>query len=112
MMTSENEKVDWNFAQVELLEKQGVDLKAEMEKKLMNLEEQYRKEKETADQLFEEQRKVMKSFNDTMMIPWSRAILMFYLLLRRLSSNRKIVFHIHNIILVWFSRWLFEIARK
>lgn len=57
-MTSENEKVDWNFAQVELLEKQGVDLKAEMEKKLMNLEEQYRKEKETADQLFEEQRKV------------------------------------------------------
>lgn len=59
MMTSENEKVDWNFAQVELLEKQGVDLKAEMEKKLVNLEEQYRKEKETADQLFEEQRKVL-----------------------------------------------------
>lgn len=52
------ETVDWNFAQIELLEKQGVDLKAEMEKRLMNLEEQYRKEKETADQLFEEQRKV------------------------------------------------------
>ncbi|KAG5887027.1 hypothetical protein JTB14_008380 [Gonioctena quinquepunctata] len=57
MITSENEKVDWNFAQIELLEKQGVDLKAEMEKKLVTLEEQYRKEKETADQLFEEQRK-------------------------------------------------------
>lgn len=52
------ETVDWNFAQIELLEKQGVDLKAEMEKRLMTLEEQYRKEKETADQLFEEQRKV------------------------------------------------------
>ncbi|CAH1972059.1 unnamed protein product [Acanthoscelides obtectus] len=57
MMTSENEKVDWNFAQIELLEKQGVDLRVEMEKKLMGLEEQYRKEKEEADQLFEEQRK-------------------------------------------------------
>lgn len=58
MISSESEKVDWDFAQVELLEKQGVDLKAEMEKKLITLEEQYRKEKETADQLFEEQRKV------------------------------------------------------
>ncbi|CAH1116318.1 unnamed protein product [Phaedon cochleariae] len=57
MMTSETENVDWNFAQIELLEKQGVDLKAEMKKKLVLLEEQYRKEKETADQLFEEQRK-------------------------------------------------------
>lgn len=52
------EKVDWNFAQIELLEKQGVDLKVEMEKRLVTLEEQYKKEKETADQLFEEQRKV------------------------------------------------------
>ncbi|XP_060522820.1 kinesin-like protein unc-104 isoform X1 [Cylas formicarius] len=49
--------VDWNFAQTELLEKQGVDLKAEMAKKLVTLEEQYRKEKEAADQLFDEQRK-------------------------------------------------------
>ncbi|XP_030745342.1 kinesin-like protein unc-104 isoform X3 [Sitophilus oryzae] len=51
------ETVDWNFAQNELLEKQGVDLKAEMQKKLVTLEEQYRKEKEAADQLFDEQRK-------------------------------------------------------
>lgn len=49
---------DWNFAQVELLEKQGIDLKAEMDKRLLVLEEQFRKEKEEADQLFEEQRKV------------------------------------------------------
>uniref|UniRef100_A0AAR5QE16 Kinesin-like protein unc-104 n=1 Tax=Dendroctonus ponderosae TaxID=77166 RepID=A0AAR5QE16_DENPD len=51
------ETVDWNFAQIELLEKQGIDLKAEMQKKLVNLEEQYRKEKEAADQAFDEQRK-------------------------------------------------------
>ncbi|CAG9774040.1 unnamed protein product [Ceutorhynchus assimilis] len=51
------ETVDWNFAQNELLEKQGVDLKAEMQKKLVTLEEQYRKEKELADQAFNEQRK-------------------------------------------------------
>lgn len=56
------ETVDWNFAQIELLEKQGIDLKAEMEKRLMVLEEQFRKEKETADQLFEEQRKVKLKF--------------------------------------------------
>ncbi|CAL1684832.1 unnamed protein product [Lasius platythorax] len=53
-----NEPVaDWDFAQVELLEKQGIDLKVEMEKRLLVLEEQFRKEKEEADQLFEEQRK-------------------------------------------------------
>ncbi|XP_031354518.1 kinesin-like protein unc-104 isoform X5 [Photinus pyralis] len=55
---TENENnVDWNFAQIELLEKQGIDLKAEMEKRLLKMEEDFRKEKETADQLFEEQRK-------------------------------------------------------
>lgn len=48
---------DWDFAQGELLEKQGIDLKAEMDKRLLVLEEQFRKEKEEADQLFEEQRK-------------------------------------------------------
>ncbi|XP_014215863.1 kinesin-like protein unc-104 isoform X3 [Copidosoma floridanum] len=51
------ETVDWNFAQIELLEKQGIDLKVEMDKRLLVLEEQFRKEKEEADQLFEEQRK-------------------------------------------------------
>lgn len=55
---NENENnVDWNFAQIELLEKQGIDLKVEMEKRLMKMEEDFKKEKETADQLFEEQRK-------------------------------------------------------
>ncbi|KAL1122335.1 hypothetical protein AAG570_003740 [Ranatra chinensis] len=51
------EIVDWDFAQIELLEKQGIDLKQEMNKRLLALEEQFRKEKENADQLFEEERK-------------------------------------------------------
>uniref|UniRef100_A0A1B6CXY8 PH domain-containing protein n=1 Tax=Clastoptera arizonana TaxID=38151 RepID=A0A1B6CXY8_9HEMI len=51
------ENVDWNFAQIELLEKQGIDLKQEMKTRLCALEEQYRKEKQTADEAFEEQRK-------------------------------------------------------
>uniref|UniRef100_A0AAG5DP86 Kinesin-like protein unc-104 n=1 Tax=Anopheles atroparvus TaxID=41427 RepID=A0AAG5DP86_ANOAO len=51
------EIADWNFAQCELLEKQGIDLKAEMEKRLQSLEEQYKREKRAADQEFEEQRK-------------------------------------------------------
>jgi kinesin family member 1 len=53
----EAEVVDWDFAQVELLEKQGIDLKHEMGKRLVVLEEQFRREKEVADQQFEEQRK-------------------------------------------------------
>lgn len=49
--------VDWTFAQMELLEKQGIDLKKEMEQKLISLEEQYRKEKAEADLTFEEAKK-------------------------------------------------------
>lgn len=52
------ETVDWNFAQVELLENQGIDLKAEMKKRLLVLEEQFRKDKEETVQRFEKQRKV------------------------------------------------------
>ncbi|EFB18906.1 hypothetical protein PANDA_019178, partial [Ailuropoda melanoleuca] len=40
-----SEPVDWNFAQKELLEQQGIDIKLEMEKRLQDLENQYRKEK-------------------------------------------------------------------
>ncbi|XP_032596790.1 kinesin-like protein unc-104 isoform X10 [Drosophila grimshawi] len=54
---ADTQQVDWNFAQCELLEKQGIDLKAEMKKRLDNLEEQYKREKQQADQQFEEQRK-------------------------------------------------------
>lgn len=58
MQESKSEACDWNFAQCELLEKQGIDLKKEMEKRLIILEEQFRREKQQADQEFEEQRKV------------------------------------------------------
>lgn len=60
------EIVDWDFAQIELLEKQGIDLKQEMNKRLMALEEQYRKEKEDADQKFEEQRKTYEARIDAL----------------------------------------------
>ncbi|XP_065426493.1 kinesin-like protein KIF1C isoform X2 [Chrysemys picta bellii] len=50
------EPVDWNFAQRELLEEQGIDIKLEMEKRLQDLENQYRREKEEADLLLEQQR--------------------------------------------------------
>jgi kinesin family member 1 len=55
---TKGEVVDWNFAKCELLEKQGIDLKKEMEKRLVMLEAQFKREKEEADQQFEEQRKV------------------------------------------------------
>lgn len=61
-----NQQVDWNFAQCELLEKQGIDLKAEMKKRLDTLEEQYKKEKMQADQEFEEQRKTYEARIDAL----------------------------------------------
>ncbi|XP_034036577.1 LOW QUALITY PROTEIN: kinesin-like protein KIF1A [Thalassophryne amazonica] len=50
------EPVDWAFAQRELLEKQGIDMKLEMEQRLQELEDQYRKEREEANNLLEQQR--------------------------------------------------------
>uniref|UniRef100_A0A3Q3JAU9 Kinesin motor domain-containing protein n=1 Tax=Monopterus albus TaxID=43700 RepID=A0A3Q3JAU9_MONAL len=50
------EPEDWNYAQKELLEKQGIDIKLEMEKRLQDMESQYRKEKEEADLLLEQHR--------------------------------------------------------
>ncbi|PAV79903.1 hypothetical protein WR25_24154 [Diploscapter pachys] len=38
--------LDWKYAQQELLEKQGIDLKEEMERKLLEMACQYRREKE------------------------------------------------------------------
>ncbi|XP_052839409.1 kinesin-like protein unc-104 isoform X3 [Drosophila gunungcola] len=63
---SDTQQVDWNFAQCELLEKQGIDLKAEMKKRLDNLEEQYKREKLQADQQFEEQRKTYEARIDAL----------------------------------------------
>ncbi|XP_055627412.1 kinesin-like protein unc-104 isoform X4 [Toxorhynchites rutilus septentrionalis] len=60
------EVADWNFAQCELLEKQGIDLKAEMQKRLCALEEQFKREKLAADQEFEEQRKTYEARIDAL----------------------------------------------
>ncbi|KAM3857449.1 kinesin-like protein KIF1C [Diretmus argenteus] len=52
----QGEPEDWNYAQRELLEKQGIDIKLEMEKRLQDMESQYRREKEEADLLLEQHR--------------------------------------------------------
>ncbi|KAM6909400.1 kinesin-like protein KIF1C [Xenentodon cancila] len=52
----QGEPEDWNYAQRELLEKQGIDIKLEMEKRLQDVETQYRREKEEADLLLEQHR--------------------------------------------------------
>ncbi|XP_065313232.1 kinesin-like protein unc-104 isoform X3 [Gordionus sp. m RMFG-2023] len=52
---------DWSFAQSELLEKQGIDLRKEMEKRVLEIEEQYKKQKEKIDKEFELERKNYES---------------------------------------------------
>lgn len=52
----QGEPEDWNYAQRELLEKQGIDIKLEMERRLQDMENQYRREKEEADLLLEQHR--------------------------------------------------------
>ncbi|XP_037790609.1 kinesin-like protein unc-104 [Penaeus monodon] len=51
------EPADWQFAQIELLEKQGIDLKEEMQKRLVAIEEQFQREKEEAQKEFDKERK-------------------------------------------------------
>ncbi|XP_072556199.1 kinesin-like protein KIF1A [Paramormyrops kingsleyae] len=66
------EPVDWAFAQRELLETQGIDMKQEMEQRLQELEDQYRKEREEANNLLEQQRLVQFQFvllTDTLYSP-------------------------------------------
>ena len=112
-----SEPVDWNFAQKELLEQQGIDIKLEMEKRceervlcalgpsrlslpsqppvvgrptevppkshtalppslpnprLQDLENQYRKEKEEADLLLEQQRLVRNPLGGIGDMQWKR----------------------------------------
>ncbi|KAI6211468.1 Kinesin-like protein KIF1B [Aphelenchoides besseyi] len=43
---STDEPIDWKYAQMELYEKQGIDLKKEMEQKLCDMEQQFKKEME------------------------------------------------------------------
>jgi len=50
-------KADWEFAHSELLEREGVDLKTEMEQKMKEMELLWKKEKEEATQVFHQERK-------------------------------------------------------
>jgi len=53
-----DEPLDWKYAQQELLEMQGIDLKVEMEKKLLEMESQYRREREELELKMMRQTKV------------------------------------------------------
>uniref|UniRef100_A0A4W3H7J7 plus-end-directed kinesin ATPase n=1 Tax=Callorhinchus milii TaxID=7868 RepID=A0A4W3H7J7_CALMI len=66
------EPVDWAFAQRELLEKQGIDMKQEMEKRLQEMEILYKKEKEEADLLLEQQRLVSFYLVFPLPVPWTQ----------------------------------------
>lgn len=50
--------LDWKFAQQELLEEQGIDLNEEMQKKLVMIESQYRREKDELEMKMLTQTKV------------------------------------------------------
>jgi kinesin family protein 1 len=63
---TKDEVADWNFAKCELLEKEGIDLKVEMQKRLDCLEAQFKREKEEADQQFAEQRKTYEARIDAL----------------------------------------------
>lgn len=51
-MLAAEEPIDWKFAQTELFEKQGIDLKKEMEEKLNDMEKQFRKEMEELERQY------------------------------------------------------------
>ncbi|RXN08491.1 kinesin KIF1C [Labeo rohita] len=70
-LEQQGEPVDWNYAQRELLEKQGIDIKLEMERRLQDVEIQYRREKEEADLLLEQQRLVRHTHTHT---HWQRPV--------------------------------------
>lgn len=59
------ETLDWKYAQQELLEKQGIDLKAEMEKKMLEMESQYRREREELEVKMMRQTKVICDRTET-----------------------------------------------
>uniref|UniRef100_A0A7E4UVT4 Kinesin-like protein unc-104 n=1 Tax=Panagrellus redivivus TaxID=6233 RepID=A0A7E4UVT4_PANRE len=46
------EPIDWKYAQMELYEKQGIDLKIEMDKKLLEMEQTFRKEMEELERQY------------------------------------------------------------
>ena len=55
--TGDKKDEDWDFAHEELKAKQGIDLKAEMAKKLKEMEDQFKRDKEQANKEFQQERK-------------------------------------------------------
>ena len=53
----DEKQIDWNMAHEELKAKQGIDLKAEMAKKLKEIEDQWKKDKEETTKAFQQERK-------------------------------------------------------
>lgn len=116
------EPVDWAFAQRELLEKQGIDMKQEMEQRwvesgewlsfwqrqggsvqlyleillrLQELEDQYRREREEASNLLEQQRLVSEQpLTVTVTVPQKKhsltSVKYFFLNLRTMKANWKL----------------------
>ncbi|KAF8570712.1 hypothetical protein P879_02381 [Paragonimus westermani] len=64
MSGSMTESIDWTYAICELLDKQGVDLRKEMEERLLEIEAQFRRERDASDRLFEEQKRVRYEYED------------------------------------------------
>ena len=65
--TERNEgQADWEFAQSELLESEGVDLKLEMESKMKEMEEIWKKEREEVTQAFHKERQKYEDQIDTL----------------------------------------------
>ena len=59
-------QADWEFAQSELLESEGVDLKLEMESKMKEMEEIWKKEREEVTQAFHKERQKYEDQIDTL----------------------------------------------
>ena len=59
-------QADWEFAQSELLESEGVDLKLEMESKMKEMEEVWKKEREEVTQAFHKERQKYEDQIDTL----------------------------------------------
>ena len=64
--SNNNTQADWEFAQSELLESEGVDLKLEMESKMKEMEDFWRKEKEEATQAFQQEKKKFEDQIETL----------------------------------------------
>ena len=77
---TKDDKADYEFAACELLEREGVDLKLEMEQKMKEMEESWRKEKEETTQAFQQERKKYEDQIETLQKQVWPPILTIYIL--------------------------------